>query len=231
MLETNSSQEKGYQMNTPVGQPSAMAVHTSSLLPGPSLCLAFARLMKYLRQEIKATPWSVQIYATLEARRQRTRSAAAGEELYCLTVPPISCACQASVRLGEAARPQVELGFSLLLTEGRGSLTRRSGIKSPSLLLSLLNYARSNQQRASNSLRGQGQLGIGTILSASLAPCCPFRHQYHSLPLLTIMCESHSQVLRLSLCFSDIWRLAKGQRKKKKTRCVRIKHEPRCFYP
>jgi hypothetical protein len=91
-------------------------------------------------------------------------------------------------------------------------------------------------------LRGQSPLHTRTLLSASLVSYGHSPHQYHTFCLSLSLsspffssqsCASH--VIRFfdSACASHILagvRPGKTNRKKKKARCERIKHEPRCFY-
>lgn len=217
-------------MDTPVVKPPAtgcpLAVHISSLSPTPSPYLSFARLIKYpsaARNQGSPARWSV-------PSMPRFKPAATKNPFRCrrrgtlLPHSPTHLVLLSSVGpLGEAARPQLGLGISLLLTEGRGSLTRPSGVKS-SPLLSLLNSSGSNQQRAFHSPRGQGQLRIRTLLSASLALSCHLPPPVTSVidtispslspPLSSQSCASHTaKFFHFSLCFSDIWRLAKSGKK------------------
>lgn len=183
-----------------------LAVHISSLFPTPPLRLSFARLIKYPSPARNQARWRAQSMPRFKpaATENPFRCRRRGTLLPHSPTHLVRLSCVGP--LGEAARPQVEPGISLLLTEGRGSLTRPFGVKSSSPLLSLSNSLGSNQQGTFHRPRGQSQPRIRTLLSASLAT-----YSYSltlSLSLFTIMCESHSQVLRLSQCFSDI--LASG---------------------
>lgn len=129
MLETNSSQGGRilYQMDTPVGEPSATGCpHFEPLshAASPSFLCTARQVSIHLRQETKAARWSAQSMPRFKpaATENPFRCRRRGTLLPHSPTHLVRLSCVGP--LDEAARPQVEPGISLPLTEGRGSLTR-----------------------------------------------------------------------------------------------------------